>query len=93
MYMALTSSSTLAQVQAEYLDNCDWEGDVTKATACLQAIRHMLIRRPVRSAVNGRDTELESLQDEKKKLEAFIELNKTSVKTQRSGFTQGRMLR
>ena len=46
--MSLTSSSTLAQIRAEYKDNADYEsaGSATKANAFVVACRFLLIEIP-----------------------------------------------
>ena len=38
--VAIDSSSTLLEVIAEYKDNADWEGNLTKAAAFLKACRY-----------------------------------------------------
>ena len=43
--MALTSSSTIANAEDQYLDNLLWDGDSDKAQNCLEAIRFLLVKR------------------------------------------------
>jgi hypothetical protein len=88
--MTLNSSSTLAEVQAQYLDNAAWEGDAEKAQNCLEAIRHLLIRRPFRMNSNGRNSEFESLQAEKTRLEKYISTVGTAAAAARSPFVRCR---
>jgi len=45
--MPLTSSSTLSEIEAAYIDNSDWrdgDGDITKARAFAQACRVLLLK-------------------------------------------------
>jgi len=88
--MSLSSSSTLADALAQYNDNLDWEGNITKATAALEAIRFLLVNRAKSIGRNDRTINYESLLDEKRRLEEFVKLNKSTVN--RAPFTQGRML-
>ena len=74
-YMALTSASTIEDAENQYLDNLVWEGDITKAQDCLEAIRFLLVKRPVGSAAaSGRahTYDKDTLNQEKQRLEAFI---------------------
>ena len=52
--MALTSSSTQANALAQYNNNLDWEGDITKATDALEAVRWLLVNRPATLSKNDR---------------------------------------
>ena len=61
---SLTSSSTLAEIQAAYYDNASWEEDAstTKALAFVTACRFLLLKLPKRVAQGGRggnETELD----------------------------------
>ncbi len=88
--MAITSASTRAEVLAQYNDNLDWEGNATKATLALAAIRWLLINRPFRISQGERNLDYESLIDEKIKLEEFVSLNSSAVN--RATFVRGKML-
>ena len=52
--MALTSSSTVPEIEAQYRDNCDWDdtGSVAKAKLCRQAIRYIR-RTPASGSAEG----------------------------------------
>lgn len=88
--MALTSSSTQSEAEAQYLDNLSWEGDATKAAAALEAIRYLLLIRPARLSSSGRAIDYESLGEEKKKLEAYIQIAGTTAAAARSPFVRAR---
>jgi len=49
--MALTSSSTLAEIVAAYVDNADWfeEQSLAKAKLFANALRVLLVKRPAQS--------------------------------------------
>jgi hypothetical protein len=84
--MALSSTSTLADAEAQYRDNLSWEGDPTRAKNALAAIRFILSAR----ALAKRDpTVYENWHDftkEKEKLEAYIAVENDE---NRSTFTRG----
>ena len=65
--MALTSSSTLSDALDQYKDNLLWEGNITKAQNCLEAIRFLLVNRAQSKTINGRTSNYESLISEKTK--------------------------
>jgi hypothetical protein len=88
--MALTSSSTLDDALAQYNNNLDWDGDITKAAAALAAIRWLLANRPKVIATNNRNINFETLIDEKANLEQFISRSGSNVN--RVSFVRGRML-
>ena len=88
--MALDSTSTLEDALADYNDNLSWEGDITKATAALAAIRWIFLNRPQIIATNNRSINFESLGAEKRRLEDFVAVSGSNVN--RSSFTRGRML-
>ena len=88
--MALTSSSTLAEAIAQYRDNLSWEGNSTKATAALEAVRFILLSRPQAVAAAGLSASFASLEGEKARLEDYVELVSSSVN--RAAFTRGVML-
>jgi len=87
--MAITSSSTLAEVKAQYNDNLDWDGNPTKATLALAAIRWLLVNRPARFAIGGRQTDFTVLEAEKKMLEDYLQVSGGIVN--RVSFTRGVM--
>ena len=86
--MAITSSSTRAEVLAQYNDNLLWEGDITKAQNALEAIRWLLINRPQQATHNGRTLNYAELSDETRRIAAFVSLQGSSVN--RAPFTAGR---
>ncbi len=88
--MAITSTSTITDVLAQYNNNLSWEGSVTKAQAALEAIRWLLVNRPQNATTNGRTINFTALEQEKKQLEQFV--GKFSSSVNRAGFTRGRML-
>lgn len=90
MKMALTSASTLDDALAQYNDNLSWDGDITKATAALAAIRWILVNRPKIIATNDRNISFELLAAEQVKLEKFVGNFSSSVN--RASFVAGRML-
>lgn len=59
--MSLSSTSTLREIRAAYLDNADYDaaGDLSKARAFVQACRILLVVRPKRSAHGNRSEEVE----------------------------------
>ena len=87
--MSLTSASTLDDALAQYNDNLSWDGDITKASAALAAIRWLLINRPKIIATNDRSVNFELLMSEQGKLEKFVSSFSTSVN--RASFVAGRM--
>lgn len=91
--MAITSSSTQADVLAQFNDNLGWEGNVTKAKAALEAVRWLVINRPesIRFS-DGRAMNYAALLDEKNRLEAFVNANDSTVRSRQCSFTRGRML-
>ena len=88
--MSLTSSSTLDDALAQYNDNLDWEGDITKARNALSAIRWLLANRPKIVAANDRTFNFDSLEQEKKMLESFVTNFSSTVN--RCSFVRGRPL-
>ena len=87
--MTLSSSSTLDDALAQYNDNLSWDGDITKATAALAAIRWLLINRPKEIATNDRNINFELLAAEQGRLEQFV--GNFSGTVNRASFTTGRM--
>ena len=88
--MALTSSSTLTQAIAQYNDNLLWEGDLTKARNALEAIRFLLVKRPTRMTSDAEVLDFESLKDQAKNIETYLNMNSASIA--QTSFVQGRML-
>jgi len=88
--MALDSTSTLADALAQYNDNLSWDGDITRATAALAAVRWLWINRPKIIATNDRSVNFELLMSEQAKLEKYV--NNFSSAVNQSSFTRGRML-
>ena len=88
--MALDSTSTLADAQAQYNNNLSWDGDITKATAALAAVRWLLMNRPKIIATNDRTVNFEALISEQDRLERFVSAFGSDVN--RCSFVRGRML-
>jgi len=88
--MSLTSASTIKDAIGQYNDNLSWEGNVTRATLALEAVRYILANRPKIIASGERNVSFDSLAQEKEKLEALVGRSGSAVN--RSGFTRGRML-
>ena len=88
--MSLTSASTIEDAINQYNDNLSWEGDVTKATNALEAVRYILANRPKIIASAERNISFDSMAAEKVKLEVFVGRSGSNVN--RSKFTRGRML-
>ena len=88
--MSLTSASTIADALGQYNNNLSWEGDITRATNALEAVRYILANRPKMIASGESNVNYDSLVSEKEKLEAFVSRFGSSVN--RSRFTRGRML-
>ena len=88
--MTLTSSSTIADALNQYNNNLSWEGDITKATNALEAVRYILANRPKMIASGERNVNFDSFASEKEKLEGYV--GRASSAVSRAGFTRGRML-
>lgn len=88
--MAITSDSTQNEVLDQYNNNLTWEGNITKATLALAAVRWLLVNRPEGMTVNGRSHNYSALEQEKEQLENFVSL---SANTNRMvNFTEGKPL-
>jgi len=87
--MALDSTSTLANALAQYNNNLSWDGDITKATAALAAIRWLMINRPKIISTGDREVNFELLMGEQAKLEKFVAGFAGSVNS--TSFTRGVM--
>lgn len=88
--MALTSASTIVDAIGQYNDNLSWEGNITKATSALEAVRYILANRPQRIASGERNINYESIENEKKLLESFV--IRSGANVNRAPFIRGRML-
>ena len=88
--MSLTSASTIADALNQYNNNLSWEGEITKATNALEAVRYILANRPKMIASGERNVNYDSLASEKERLEAVV--SKFGSAVNRSRFTRGRML-
>ena len=88
--MSLSSSSTLVDALAQYNDNLSWEGDVSKATLYLEAIRWLLVNRPQTSSIQGRSLSYTALELEKAKVQDYVETF-GAASSSRSSFVRGRM--
>jgi hypothetical protein len=86
----ITSSSTFAEVKAQYNDNLDWDGDITKARLALAAVRWLLVNRPASGSEQGRNFQYEQLSAEKDRLTAFVDSKSTG--RVRAAFISGRAL-
>jgi hypothetical protein len=89
--MTITSTSTQAQVLAQYADNIDWDGDLTKAKNCLAAVRWLRVNRPTGLRHGERQLNYDALAEEQKALEAFIRSADSTRSVARTSFTEGRM--
>lgn len=89
--MSINSTSTQVDVLAQYADNIDWDGNVTRAKACLAAVRWLLVNRPAGLRHGEQQLNYESLTDEKKSLEKFLAAADSTRLQTRTTFTQGRM--
>jgi hypothetical protein len=88
MALDLSSSSTLAEVNAAYEDNCtyDIENSVSMAQDFVQAAR-ILMRRMVQKAENDQtrvDDTYEKYASELKKAEDWLKVNNTSTTARNS---------
>ena len=89
--MAITSTSTLAEVLAQYNDNLLWEGNSTKAALALEAVRWLLVNRPAEFSQNNRNTKYSMLENEKRKLEEFLAVFSSTARARICTFTRGKM--
>jgi len=88
--MSLTSASTIADALGQYNNNLSWEGDITRATNALEAVRYILANRPKMIASGERNVNYDSLVSEKEKLEDYV--GRAGSVVNRATFTRGRML-
>jgi len=93
--MALTSASTIADAEAQLLDNLSYEGSATKAAAALEAVRYLLARRAV-SRSTGAGDNVNSYQFSEQFLlyqeKALRTVVQAASDTERASFTIGRCL-
>jgi len=87
--MAIGSASTLAEVLVQYNGNLDWDGDLTKAAAALEAVRWLLVNRPASMIREGHRLDYAALDAQRQELERFVRAGRA---TGRVSFTQGRAL-
>jgi hypothetical protein len=90
--MSLSSASTLTDVLAQYNNNLSWDGDSTKAAAALEAIRWLLVNRPIAATKAGISLNYEVLEKEKSRLEAFIGASASSDTRKRCSFVRARAI-
>ncbi len=89
--MSLSSTSTLADALNQYEDNLSWEGSPEKAVLALEAIRFILLHRASQiQHHDGRRISYESLLDEKRRLEAYVERAGTAATSGRASFVRAR---
>jgi len=89
--MSITSTSTLAEVLAQYNDNLSWEGNPTKAALALEAVRWLLVNRPAELSQNNRNTKYSTLQEMERQLSAFVAASSASIMSRKCVFTRGFM--
>ncbi len=88
--MALTSSSTYTDALNQYKDNLSWEGDIAKAKAFREAIRFLLLDRPIKSShADNSGLDRESLKSELDAVTVYLKPVDTTSRPQAS-FVQGR---
>lgn len=88
--MSLSSSSSLSDAIDQYLDNLSWEGDPDKAVLALEAVRFVLLKRPSHTELNDRRVNYESLADEKKRLEDYVQRMGDTAAAARASFVRAR---
>jgi len=89
--MALTSASTLQNAIDQLMDNLAWEGNITKATDALEAVRAILLLRPNTIGQDGKGTlSRESLLGMEERLQKYVAANNTTAN--RAYFTRGRAM-
>jgi len=88
--MSITSSSTISEALAQYNDNLLWEGDMTKAQNCLEAIRFILANRPSRWSSDSESMDYESLKEQEREIKNYLSISTNAIS--KTSFTQGRML-
>ena len=88
--MPITSTSTYADVLAQYNDNLDWDGDSAKASLALAAVRWLLINRPAKMIISDKETNFTALEEEKKRLEEYVSACGPAAKKAVT-FTRGQM--
>lgn len=90
--MSIDSTSSTEAILAQYLDNCGWNGNPTKAALALQAAKMLTAKRPGTMTDGGGNTiSYESLSAEIIDLQKFVNSTSTAVAARRSSFTRGVM--
>jgi hypothetical protein len=90
--MALTSSSTLAEVYAQYDDNAGYEGNLAKARLFLEACRILKRRDPeVNTSSDGRSMTRQSIDSDLKQVQGYLQKFDT-VNQPGCSFVRGRAL-
>lgn len=92
--MAITSSSTYADVAAQFADNVEgWRSDLVKARAFQAAVTWLLVNRPD-STVGQTKLSFQALKDLLEKVDDFVAANDPTVAavqtTNRASFTKAR---
>ncbi len=80
----------MANALAQYNDNLSWEGDSTKASAFLEAIRWLLVNRPQSSSIQGRSVNYTVLEAQQVRVQAYVD--KFSGSVSRASFVRGRAI-
>lgn len=75
--MALTSASTIDDALNQYNSNAGWDGDITKARLALEAVRFLLVNRPIETAAAEHRIQYAALEAERAALERFVGANRT----------------
>jgi hypothetical protein len=91
--LALTSTSTLTNALGQLNDNLSWDGDITKATNALEAVRWLLFNRPESQGDSVRSWSYARLEEMESQLSAYIDKVGTTSSSIRSSFVRGRMAR
>ena len=80
--MALSGTSTLAEIQTAYLENADYQesGDVTKAKTFVTACRMLLVKMPEEADHSGErlQFDMELIRDEMKAAQSWLQAKDTS---------------
>lgn len=79
--MPITSSSTLEDIEGEYLDNVDYGDDLAKAKRFRAAIRALLVRKPSRSqlATMSIQFDMRLLKEQLDEVSAFVEYHPDNI--------------
>jgi len=93
--MALTHTSTIADAEAQLLDNLSWEGSAAKAAAALEAVRYLLAKRAVsRSSGAGENSNSHQFSEQflLYQEKALRDAVAAATDSKRSGFVTGRAI-